>query len=408
MDALIPIDEALTRIYTHCLYHKTEFVDLDASLGKILAEDVCAIRDVPSFDRAMLDGYAVRYDDVKNANREHPVLLDVTQHVPAGSVPDRKLQHGEAFRTMTGAPIAEGADTLIQQEFTDFGEKENAKKVTIFRTVQKGEAIQAQGHDIKAGQLLLTKGSKIGPVEISLLASQGIFELTVMTPPQIGIYSTGSEIVEKGGQWKNGKIYNSNTPMLSGLLRNAGADVFSHPAVMDNHEILHERFQDALMRYDMVVTTGGVSVGDYDLTPKVLEDLGVERLFWGVFIRPGTPVYAGVYQNKLVFALSGNPPAAFVNAHVFVLPALRKILQMKDHGIRQMTARLHHVPMKKKVKHTRFLTGWLFEKDSEWWIDVGGDQSAGTMSRFVHANALARIEPGDEMFEGERVRVDLI
>ncbi len=408
MDALIPVDEALSRIFTHCFYHKTELSDLDSGFGKILAENVYAIHDVPSFDRAMLDGYAVRYEDIKQANRDHPIILEVTARVPAGSVPDRELQQGEAFRTMTGAPIAGGADTLVQQEWTDFGESVDASKVAVFRSVNKGEAIQQQGHDIKEGQLLLPKGSLIGPVEIALLSSQGIFEIPTMTPPRIGVFSTGSEIVEKNGKWEQGKIYNSNTPMLTGLLRKAGAEAVSHPAIKDDPDLLREKFQDALNCFDMVVTTGGVSVGDWDLTPKILEEIGVRRLFWGVFIRPGTPVYAGVFQGKLVFALSGNPPAAFVNAHVLVLPAIQKMLSVKDGAIHSMTARLQHVPKKKKVRHTRFLTGRLFEKDNEWWIDVGGDQSAGTMSRFVHANALARIEPDDEMIEGECVQVDLL
>ena len=408
MDALIPVDEALSRIFTHCFYHKTELSDLDSGFGKILAENVYAIHDVPSFDRAMLDGYAVRYKDIKQATRDHPIILEVTAHVPAGSVPDRELQQGEAFRTMTGAPIAGGADTLIQQEWTDFGESVDTTKVSVFRSVNKGEAIQHQGHDIREGQLLLPKGSMIGPVEIALLASQGIFEISTMTPPRIGIFSTGSEIIEINGKREKGKIYNSNTPMLTGLLRKAGAEVVSHPAIIDDHDLLWEKFHDALNRFDMVVTTGGVSVGDWDLTPKILEEIGVRRLFWGVFIRPGTPIYAGVFQDKLVFALSGNPPAAFVNAHVFVLPAIQKMLSLKDGAIHSMTARLQHVPKKKKVRHTRFLTGRLYERDNEWWIDVGGDQSAGTMSRFVHANALARIEPSDEMSEGERVQVDLL
>ena len=407
MDDLIAIEEALIRIFAHSVYEKTEACDLINGLGKTLAENIYAKYDAPAFDRAMLDGYAVRYDDIKLATRDNPVRLRISAHVPAGTVPTMDLETGEAFRTMTGAPLANGADTLIQQEFTEIVTTDTDSVVSVLRSVTKGEAIQLRGQDVKAGDLLLAKGRQIGPVEMAMLASQGVTTVTTMTPPQVGIFATGSEIIDPHQQWAPGHVFNSNTPMLSALIQQAGANPCPHLAIIDDFSQLREKLHDSLLHDDMIVTTGGVSVGDFDVTPKALESLGVQRLFWGVYMRPGTPVYVGLFKGKLVFALSGNPPAAFVNAKVLLLPAIRKMLQVQDQGVHQMSARLYQAPNKRKVKHTRFLTGRLFTHQGEWWIDVGGDQSAGSMSRFLSANALVRVEPGDELQDGELVTAEL-
>lgn len=408
MEALISIEEALARILLNCQYRKTEVSDLYNAFGKTLAEDVEAVYDVPAFDRAMLDGYAVNYEDICSASWEHPVLLNVAERVPAGFVPVRKLGQGEAFRTMTGAPIAEGADTLVRFEFTESTDDGEIKRVKILRTVSISEAIQRKGQDIRTGQRLLQAGTQIGPKEIALLATQGISEVPVLSPPKIGIYSTGTEVVDVNDQLQVGQVYNSNTPMLSALVRSAGALPCQGKVLKDEPEIIRKELAYALHAYDVIVTTGGVSVGDFDLIPGILEELGVNRLFWGVYMRPGTPVYAGTFEGKLVFALSGNPTAAFLNAHVLLMPALRYLLGKNEQGIRAFPARLYRVPNKKKVKHTRFLSGRLFLQGHEWWIDVGGDQSVGSLTRFANANALARIEPGEDIQEGRYVQVELL
>ncbi len=408
MEVLISIDEALARIFLNCQYKKTEVSDLFNAFGKTLAEDVKAVYDVPAFDRAMLDGYAVNYEDICVATVEHPALLNVVERVPAGFIPTRKLVRGEAFRTMTGAPIAEDADTLVQFEFTELTDDGEIKRVKILRTVSIGEAIQRKGQDIRTGQRLLRAGTQIGPKEIALLATQGISEVPVLSPPKIGIYSTGTEVVDLNDQLQDGQVYNSNTPMLSALVRSVGAMPYPGKVLKDEPEIIRKELAYALYAYDVIVTTGGVSVGDFDLIPGLLEELGVNRLFWGVYMRPGTPAYVGTYEGKLVFALSGNPSAAFINAHVLLMPALHYLMGKTEQEIRAFPARLYRVPNKKKVKHIRFLSGRLFLQDHEWWIDVGGEQSVGSLTRFANANALARIKPEEDIQEGSYVQVELL
>jgi molybdopterin molybdotransferase len=408
MEALISIKEALARILPKCQYKKIEVSDLFNAFGKTLAKDIEAVHDVPAFDRAMLDGYAVNYEDICAVSVEHPVLLNVVERVPAGFIPTRELVRGEAFRTMTGAPIAEGADTLVQFEFTEFMDDGEIKMVKILRAVPMGEAVQRKGKDIRMGQRLLRAGMQIGSKEIALLATQGISEVTVLSPPKVGIYSTGSEVVDLNEPLQAGQVYNSNTPMLSALVRSVGAMPYPGKVLKDEPEVIRKELTYALDTYDVIVTTGGVSVGDFDLIPGIMEELGVNRLFWGVYMRPGTPIYVGTYEGKLVFALSGNPSAAFINAHVLLVPALSYLLGKIEQEIRAFPARLYRAPQKKKIKHTRFLSGRLFLQDHEWWIDVGGEQSVGSLTRFANTNALARIEPGEDIQEGRYVQVELL
>ena len=408
MEKLITIEEALVIISSACKRHQTTNIELMDALGNTLASDVIARYDMPKFDRAMLDGYAVNYEDIKFATREQPATLVVPATVPAGLVPSRPLRRGEAFRTMTGAPMAEGADTLVRIEYTESSDVQENRKVDIYHTVPFGEAVQKKADDIREGEMLLSAGTRIGPKEIALLATQGINRITVVSQPSVGIYSTGSEVVDFDQPLQYGQVYNSNTPMLSALIQSVGAEPYPGRALKDDSELMKRELSNALLKYDVIVTTGGVSVGDFDLVPRVFEELGVKRLFWGVYMRPGTPAFVGTYGSKLVFALSGNPPATYVNAHVLLLPALRLLLGQTDYKNREFPARLYRAPNKKKVKHTRFLTGKLFLHEHEWWIDVGGNQSTGSLTRFVDANALARIEPGDELGEGQYVQVELL
>lgn len=406
LDPLISVTEALSRLAASLRSTTAERVSLSAAHGRILAEDIGAVFDSPAFDRAMLDGYAVRAEDIRGATRDHPVFLTVIGSVPAGSVPQFSLTPGTAVRTMTGAPLSAGADAIVRQEYTEDFMEQGARRVKIMRAVERLEAVQQRGYDARQGTRLLFAGTRLGPAELALAAAHGYAELSVHAKVRVGVMATGSEVTEVGQPLAEGRLYNSNTPMLCAIVAEAGGAPIALPPAPDREDALCEQFAAALRVCDMLVTTGGVSVGDYDLTPRALERLGVKRLFWGVWMRPGTPVYAGVFEDRLIMALSGNPTAAFVNAHVLLTPTLKAMtgsttLRLWD-GVQ---ARLRHVPVKAPVKHTRFLHGRLLVEAGQLWIDVEGKQSAASVGSLAGKTGLACIEPGTALVDGTLVNI---
>lgn len=407
MDVLISIEEASRRLQEVATVCQVEQVALDRALGRVVAVDVQALLDVPHFDRAMLDGFAVKAADIVAATKDQPVELRVLETVGAGHVPHVQVKTGTAVRTMTGAPIVTGADAIVRIEYAEELTRDNERIVRIYRAVDEHEAIQEQGHDILAGHTLLTSGTLLQPMEIAVLAAHGYHTVTVTRQPRVAIVATGSEVVPLGQALQLGQLYNSNTPMLTALVTQAGAQAISFSPASDHKEELTERFMEALETCDILVTTGGVSVGDYDLTPSILEEIGVKRLFWGVWMRPGTPVYAGTFDGRLVLALSGNPAAAFINAIIFLVPLLRVLAGQKDEQV-DVKARLKNPPQKRRVKHTRFFAGQLIFIENELWIDVSGEHSSGVMTNFIGKMALAQIGGEDELREGELVSVILL
>lgn len=409
MDSLISVDEAVRRLQSSApLPERTEAALSDA-FRRVIVQDMTARFDIPQFTRSMLDGFAVRTADVVGASREKPVALPVAFSVAAGDPPPGPCPLGAAVRTMTGGPVAEGADAVVRLEHArESSAADGGRQVFIYRPAEPGEAIQLRGGDTKAGSLLIPSGTRLSPAELGVLASHGYDRVPVSGIPRVGILATGSEVLSLDRPLVPGMLYNSNTPMLAAIVRWVGCEPVAYPPVSDRPEELEDRLGEALRECDVVVTTGGVSIGDYDFTPSAFEKLGVERLFWGVWMRPGTPVYAGVRGKRLVMALSGNPAAAFVNAHALLIPALERRLGLSGSGQRYLRARMARPPQKKAVRHTRFLRGQLLYRGDELWIDLGRDQSSGVLGSFVGISALARVEPEDALSEGEAVRVLLV
>ncbi|MHB1628837.1 MAG: molybdopterin molybdotransferase MoeA [Bacilli bacterium] len=406
MDPLISIAEALSRLSAQVHRMDAERMPLSAAHGRILAGDIDAVFDSPAFDRAMLDGYAVRAQDIRSAAREHPVVLTVVGTVPAGSVPEIDVTAGTAVRTMTGAALSAGADAIVRQEYTEELMEQGVRRVKIMRAVGRLEAVQERGYDARRGMRLLSAGTRLGPAELALAAAHGYAAVTVRRRVEVGVMATGSEVTEVGQPLLAGHLYNSNTPMLCAIAADAGAAPTALPPAPDREDALCDRFAAALRTCDVLVTTGGVSVGDYDLTPRALERVGVKRLFWGVWMRPGTPVYAGVHGDRLVLALSGNPTAAFVNAHVLLTPTLRAMAGFTaPQPWDNIKAFLRHAPVKTPVKHTRFLHGRLAVEEGQLWIDAGGKQSAASVGSLTGKTGLARIDPEEAMVDGTLVNV---
>jgi molybdopterin molybdotransferase len=306
---------------------------LDAH-GHRLAADVVAPRDVPLFDNSAMDGYAVRLIDVVGADAQRPAVLAVTQELPAGTAADMEVAPGTCARIMTGAPVPPGAEAVVPVEWTDPG---GEGTVRINRVPTPGAHIRRVGEDVRTGDLLLTAGTLLGARQIGLLAAVGLDRVVVRPSPRLVVISTGSELVEPGVEPGPGQIPDANSFALAAAAREAGAVVYRVGVVPDDGKLLLDTIEDQLIRADVVVTSGGVSVGAYDVVKEVLSSLGTIT-FERVAMQPGMPQGFGVIgpDETPIFTLPGNPVSAYVSFELFVVPAIRKLLGMRE-GVERTT-----------------------------------------------------------------------
>ncbi|MDQ3431358.1 MAG: molybdopterin molybdotransferase MoeA [Actinomycetota bacterium] len=295
---------------------------LDAH-GCTLAEDIVAGWDLPPFDNSAMDGYAVRLADIAQASESSPAMLPVVGDIAAGSSSVNTIQPGLTARIMTGAPLPTGAEAVVPVEWTDGG----VATVRITRPPTPGQHIRRRGEEVTAGTTVLRAGTRLGPAQIGLLAAVGRASVVVRPRPRVVVLSTGSELVEPGAQVGPGQITDSNSFMLTTAAREAGAIAYRVGIVPDEPRRLLERIEDQLIRADVVVTSGGVSVGAYDVVKEVLGRLGTVA-FTRVAMQPGMPQGFGVIGSERtpIFTLPGNPVSSFVSFEVFVRPALRRMV----------------------------------------------------------------------------------
>ena len=297
-----------------------EQVGLLAARGRVLAEEIVAGLSVPPCDNSAMDGYAVRFGDIEGATPEQPVRLPVIGDLPAGAVAAAPLQPGQALRIMTGAPIPVGADTVIKQEDT----RVEGDTVFIQHNQLSGINIRRAGEDITKGAVVLAPGTLLGPAHTGVLASLKRAIVPVFQRPRVAVLSTGDELVDIDGELGPGKIVSSNSYTLAGLAADAGAEPIMLGIARDTKEALRERLREAL-RCDVIITSGGVSVGDYDFVKDVLQELGMDMKFCKVAMSPGQPLAFGIIEGRPAFGLPGNPVAAMISFEQFVRPALRKM-----------------------------------------------------------------------------------
>ena len=272
-----------------------ETIPLEAACGRIAAGDLCAKMDQPPFDRSPLDGYALHSADTAGASRETPVTLPVVMKLYAGDAPAAALPAGCAARIMTGAPLPEGADCVLMQELTDSGEE----TVQLYAAVKPLQNVVFRGEDVAAGAVIAPAGTVLSPAHLGVLAGQGYAEVTVCRPLTVGILSTGSELLEPGAPWTPGKIYDANGIQNAARLRQLGFSV-ERQQCSDDPEVITDKMQELLTCCDAVITSGGVSVGQKDYLPLVLEKLGAQLLVEGVAQKPGSPMLAATLNGKLV------------------------------------------------------------------------------------------------------------
>ncbi len=396
----ISLEEAIDILLSHTpTVRKMEHLPLLHARDRILAEDIYASFSNPPFDRAPIDGYACRAADLCGASREAPATLSVVEEIDAGGWSARHIQPGEAVRIMTGAAIPAGCDCCVRQESTDYGEK----TVQIFEAVPPHGNYCDAGEDFAAGTCMLQAGEKLGFVELGLLASMGLSEVPVYALPSIALFTTGNECSAPGEHLAPGKIYNSNFVLLCARLAELGLAPFRAAHLPDAPQAVADAIREAITAgADLIITTGGVSVGKKDILHEALPLIHAEKLFWRVKLKPGTPTIFSLCQNVPIVSLSGNPFGALANLELLVRPMLAKLTRDASLFLQKTTGILQ-TDFPKKSPGRRFLRA-RYEDGCVYLPE--GLHSSGVLASMQGCNCLVDIPAGSGALRaGEPVNV---
>ncbi|MEO8004172.1 MAG: gephyrin-like molybdotransferase Glp [Betaproteobacteria bacterium] len=385
----MPVDKAREHIRAFLKpLSATERVNIRSALGRVLAEDVTSPVNVPQHDNSAMDGYAVRFEDLK---ADGDTTLKVLGTAFAGKPFEGSVARGQAVRIMTGAVIPSGTDSVVQQERA----KATGDSVSVMPLQKKGTNTRSAGEDLRAGQVALEKGQPMRPAEVGMLASLGIGEVAVYRKLRVAFFSTGDELVAIGTPLGPGQIYDSNRYTIHGLLTRLGCDVLDMGVIRDTPEDVERAFVSAASSADVVITSGGVSVGEADYVKPILDRLG-EVLFWKIAMKPGRPLAYGRIGDAHFFGLPGNPVAVMVTFYQFVRDALLH-LQGQTTSIPLPTQKIVCTsPLKKAPGRTEFQRGILSRgDDGQWTVRATGDQGSGILSSMSQANCFI-ILPTDQ------------
>jgi len=376
---MISVEEALRILLSNLPECKVERIPFQSALGRILAENLVATCDIPPFHRSAVDGYALLSSDVEHA----PMELAVVGESRAGGGMPGTLKPGEAITIMTGAPVPDGADCVQMVEHSQLSEA--GRKVTILKSAKARENIAPRGSEARSGEVVLDTGHRIGPAEIAVMATFGYCEVNAYRKPTVAIVATGDELVELDQAPRSDQIRNSNAYCIAGQLRYMDIEADYLGIAKDDKEELRQKMLLGLER-DVLIITGGVSMGEYDFVQDVFHDLGLEILFSKVAIKPGKPTVFARRGDKLVFGLPGNPISALVTFECFVRPALGRLCGMNRPELPRMMGELL-ADMKQSPGRMAFLPAWVFWEEGGWKVEPLVWKSSADIIGFTHANA---------------------
>ena len=400
----VSIEEGRQKILDAVTIVPTETIPLGDAYGRVLAMDVVAMEDVPSFDRSPLDGYAFRAEDTSGASKETPVTLKVIDYIPAGDISHVPVTKGTAVRLMTGAPVPEGADCVCKYEETEFTETE----VKIFFPGKQNDNIIRKGEDVVKGTVLAEKGTVIDSGLMGTLAGQNIPEPLVYKQICAGIIATGSELVPVGQEPGPGMIIDTNEFTLTGAMEHMGFRVRRYGIADDTEEAIADILKKAMLECDVVLITGGASVGDFDVTPKAMEKAGIRLLFQGVDMKPGKACEYGVCGEKLVCGLSGHPSSSLTNLLLVGLAGLRKMSGIKDYLPKEIDLVLAN-DFGKQSKNDRVIRGTLMIEDGIAKIRVPKGQGNVMISSTIGSDCVAVVPGGrGPLKAGDKIKGYLI
>ena len=385
-------ESALELLLSHAVpTERKDTMPLADALGRVLAENAAAPINVPPFDRSPLDGYALHSEDIAGATGEKPAVLRVIGEADAGCGERFIVHPGEALRIMTGAPVPESCDCVIRQEDTD----EGMETVQVYASVPHGGNIVRAGEDVRKGETVLRRGTRLGSAALGVLASLGCTEVAVYDRPAVLLICTGDELVQPGEPLTFGKIYDSSRTTLTARLTELGCRVTACAEAADDAEKVAALIRERMDDVDLILTTGGVSVGKKDIMHQVLPLLGAERLFWKVAMKPGSPLLCGKKDGKLIICLSGNPFAALAGFELFAKPVLQTIAGCTEIVNRRVKARLIG-SFRKGSPQRRMIRAELNGGEVR---PTSGAQTNGAMSAMLGCNCFIDIPAGSGPLE---------
>lgn len=400
---MISLGDAQARVHAVVSPLPVVEVAVADAIGLVIAEDVIAPEAIPPFANTAMDGFAIRFADVASATPETPVSLRISGTVAAGAVAERPLEAGEAMRIMTGAPIPDGSDAVIMVELTE----SDASNVRCNAAVPEGNHIRPAGDDLSAGTIVFEPGTTITPAHIGVLSSVGRTHVSVHRRPRIGVFSTGDELVVGPATLAPGQIRDSNRPQLLALVAEAGAEPVDLGVLRDDHDEIDAALRAAVDGCDALITSGGVSMGDFDFVKAVLAELG-DLTWMQVAIKPAKPLAFGVLLETPIFGLPGNPVSSAVSFELFARPAIRMMMGRPDTQRTHEWAIADEALGRGRDGKTHFQRVVASQQSDGWHVRSAGGQGSHQLAALAAANGLAVLPDGDGANVGDRVRVMLL
>ena len=401
---MISLKKAKSIISENIFILKDEKVNIKQSVGRILRENIVASFPSPRFDNSAMDGFAVRAGDTKNATADKPTELKIVDISSAGTPSDITIGLGECIQCMTGAEIPKGADSIVMVEDTS-GFSDNSH-VKVMISVPHGAHIRKKGEEINIDDLLIKKGTRITANELGTCATFGYGKLSVSKKPKISIFGTGNELVEPGEKLAKGQIYNSNLYVFKDLAEKAGSKIEMSEVIKDDKDSLKSFLSEALEVSDVIISSGGVSMGRYDYVRDVFIDLGVKEHFWKVAQKPGKPLFFGTKENKLIFGLPGNPVSSFIGFMEWVWPVLTTMMGEKSE--KSIYGILDEPFPRERTKH-RFLFGRAKYRNGKLLCHPTNRIGSHMLTSALGANCILGSDPGDgPLNPGDLIRVNLL
>ncbi|MFX1349754.1 MAG: gephyrin-like molybdotransferase Glp [Promethearchaeota archaeon] len=402
---LTPLEDALEKLFSHIKVNNFEQIDIDKGLNRILAGDIVSEINIPPFDRSAMDGYAIKAEDSFGASPKNPKQIKLIGTIEIGEFSTFKLNKGEAIKISTGAPIPDGSDAVIKIEDTEI--KENL--INLYTSIVPGKNVSKKGEDIKLGTNVLKSGIELKAEHIALLTSLGFKKIKVRIKPTISVFASGDELLEPGTTLQPGKIYNSNTSMISALVKLYGGDVIRAERVVDQKEAIKKKIFEAAGQCQIIIFTGGTSVGTKDYLPEVISEWG-KVLTHGIAMRPGSPVLLGLLNDSLIFCLPGTPVAAYVSFLKISGPAIRKIMgcSVLDPRIEVAAIINKDVPVS-GLGILHYLRVKIEKQENDFVAIPIKLKGSGVISSLTHSDGIIEIPANQEgLKKGDKVIVKLL
>ena len=401
---MIPVREAKSIIEEHIFKLVSESVQLNDAGNRVLAQDIVAPFPSPQFDNSAMDGFVVRSEDTKGASQKNPVTLKMVGISSAGSPSDSVLNQGECIQCMTGAKIPDGADAIIMVE--DSSGFSDSESVHVMIEAFPGKHIRKKGEEISQGDVLISKGTRITASEIGTCATFGYGKVSVAKKPKIAIFGTGDELIEPGNELNPGEIFNSNLYVFAELVERANGEVVMRNVIKDDKDSLREFLSEALKTCDVIISSGGVSMGRYDYVRDIFMDLGVKEHFWKVAQKPGKPLFFGTGNSTLIFGLPGNPVSTYIGFMEWVWPVLESMMG-KPESKPIIGILAESFPREKAKK--RFLFGNAWVENDQLMCKPATKVGSHMLTSSLGANCILSSELGETpLHSGEKIDINIL